>query len=272
MRTYILLLSLIVNCISLVAQNSKGDLPLNDINYRTKAIDDYASSMCKLDIYIPSNATNFPTIIWFHGGGLTGGRREIPERLKNKGYAVVGVGYRLSPKTNTPNIIEDAAAATAWVFKNISKYGGDSTKIIVSGHSAGGYLTLMIGYDKSYLSKHNIDANNIAALIPYSPQVITHFTNRKERGIGELQPIIDKYAPLYHLRAEAPPTLLITGDREEELFGRYEENAYLWRMLKLTGHKRVVLKELEGFNHGDMVHPGHDLAIKYSNGVLGTSK
>ena len=69
---------------------------------------------------------NFPTIVWFHGGGLTGGEKEIPFALKEKGFAVIGVNYRLSPKVNAPAYIEDAAAAVAWVFKYVKNYGGVS--------------------------------------------------------------------------------------------------------------------------------------------------
>lgn len=61
----------------------------------------------------------------------------------DKGFAVIGVGDRLSPKVTAPAYIEDAAAAVAWVFKNIEKYGGNNDLIFVSGHSAGGYLGLM---------------------------------------------------------------------------------------------------------------------------------
>jgi acetyl esterase/lipase len=223
--------------------------------------DDYAKERCVLDIYYPRNVSNFATIIWYHGGGLTGGSKEIPEALKDKGYCIVGVGYRLSPRVTAPEYIEDAAAATAWVFKNISKYGGDPNLIFVSGHSAGGYLTLMIGLDKKYLNAYGIDANRIAGLIPLSPQCITHFTIRQERGIRDTQAIIDEYAPIYWARADAPPLLLITGDREKELLGRYEENAYLMRMMKINGHKATKLYELDGYGHG-MVDPGIPLLLE----------
>src|SRR4030095_14455766 len=108
------------------------------------------------------------TIVWFHGGGLTAGRKELPEQLKNQGFAVLSVEYRLSPKVKSPAYIEDAAAAVAWVFKHISEYGGSDKLIFVSGHSAGGYLGMMITLDKKYLATYHIDANNIAALIPFS--------------------------------------------------------------------------------------------------------
>ena len=77
-----------------------------------------------------------------------------------------------------------------------------------------------------------------------------------------MQPTVDEYAPLYHVRKDAPPMLLITGDREMELFGRYEENAYLWRMMKLAGHQRTRLYELDGFDHGGMAQPAFPLLLK----------
>jgi len=224
--------------------------------------DVYMSSQCTLDIYYPKGLKNYATIIWFHGGGLTGGNKEIPKALMAKGYAVIGVEYRLSPKVTAPSYIEDAAAAVAWTFQHIRNYGGNPDLIFISGHSAGGYLGMMITLDKKYLAKYKIDANQIAALIPFSGQAITHFTVRQERGMKSTQPQIDEYAPLYFVRADAPPMLLITGDREMELLGRYEENAYLLRMMKLAGHKRTRLYELQGFDHGGMPEPAFPLLLK----------
>jgi len=60
-------------------------------------------------------------------------------------------------------------------------------------------------------------------------------------------------------RGDARPLLLITGDREMEMLGRYEENAYLCRMMKLAGHQRTTLYELDGFNHGNMPEPAFPL-------------
>jgi acetyl esterase/lipase len=234
-----------------------------NIPYRSgNKLDEYMKERCKLDIYLPEQTSNFTTIVWFHGGGLTEGGKFIPERLKNQHLAIVAVNYRLSPKVKSPAFIDDAAAAVAWVFNNISKYGGDPKKIIVSGHSAGGYLTAMIGLDKQYLAAYGIDANSIYKLVPFSGQMITHFVIRKERGIPDTQPVIDQYAPLFQVRADAPPLYLITGDRELEMLGRYEENAYMCRMMKLAGHKHTTLYELDGFDHGGMAEPAFDLLLK----------
>src|SRR5690349_4168445 len=221
--------------------------------------DPYIASQCTLDMYYPKGTKDFATIIWFHGGGITGGTKEIPKALLEKGYAVVGVEYRLSPKAKAPAYIEDAASAVAWVFQHIQEYGGSTRLIFLSGHSAGGYLNMMITLDKHYLNKYSIDANTIAALIPFSGQAITHFTIRQERGLTATQPVIDSLAPLYHVRKDAPPMLLITGDRNLELYGRYEENAYLYRMMMLVGNTTTTLYELQGYDHGGMAVPAFPL-------------
>jgi acetyl esterase/lipase len=259
----ILFLLLFITTLSVKAQQDYETE--QNIPYYAESVskqDTYLASQCTLDIYYPKGLKNFATIVWFHGGGLTGGKKEIPQALLDKGYAVIGVEYRLSPKVTAPKYIEDAAAAVAWTFQHISNYGGNPNLIFISGHSAGGYLGLMITFDKKYLKKYDIDANKIAALIPFSGQAITHFTIRKERGILDTQPTIDEYAPLYFVRADAPPLLLITGDREMELLGRYEENAYLNRMMQLTGNTQTTLYELQGFNHGNMPEPAFPLLLK----------
>ena len=100
-------------------------------------------------------------------------------------------------------------------------------------------------------------------MIPYSGHTITHFTVRSERGLKWEDVRVDKMSPLAHIRKDAPPIILITGDRELELYGRYEENAYFWRMLQIIGHPNVELYELEGYNHGDMALQAHHILLKY---------
>lgn len=262
LRKYLSLILILVFAFSLAQTEYKTE---NNISYYPENIskkDAYINSQCKLNFYYPTNVKNFSTVIWFHGGGLTGGSNELPKELLNENIAVVSVEYRLAPKVKAPAYIEDAAAATAWVFENIEKFGGNKDLIFQSGHSAGGYLGMMITLDKKYLQKYKIDANDIAGLIPFSGQAITHFQIRKEKGIAELQPTIDEYAPLFHVRKDAPPIVLITGDRNLELFGRYEENAYLARMLELVKHPSVKLFEEDGFDHVSMAKPGFPLLLK----------
>lgn len=234
---------------------------VENISYVGETASDYAKEQCKLDIHYPTSGSNVPVVLWFHGGGLTGGGKEIPAFLKEKGLVIVGVGYRFSPKVKVEDIIRDAAKATSFVMKNIGKYQGDTEKMFISGHSAGGYLALMLALNKTYLAAEGMDADQLAGIIPFSAQTITHFTARNEQGIKEEQPTIDALAPLFWVRKDAPPVTLLTGDRELEMLGRYEENAYLKRMLSIVGHENVTLLEFQGYNHG-MVYPGLPILLQ----------
>ena len=231
---------------------------VNDIPY-TQSTDAYAQERCKLDVYYPTNQKEAPVVVWFHGGGIEGGSKHIDAQLKNSGLVVVAANYRLLPKANIDDILDDAAAAVAWTYKNIENYGGSKRKIFVAGHSAGGYLLDMIGLDKRWLAKYGVDADSLAALVPFSGQCVTHYNIRKQQGIPPLQPTIDRYAPLTYIRPDAPPIIIISGDRELELYGRYEEQAYFWRMLKLVGHKDATLYEMQGYDHGAMPQPAYKI-------------
>lgn len=219
---------------------------------------------CRVDIARPTdNDRLHPVIVWFHGGGLTGGRREIPPTLLQGGCVVVGVGYRLAPAATVSEIIDDAAAAVAWVMDHAAKYGGDPARIYLAGHSAGGYLIQMVGLDRRRLARYGHTPDSLAGLIPLSGQTITHFEQRRAQGMDPLQPLVDTLAPLYYVRADAPPMLLVAGDRERELFGRYEEIAYFRRMMLLRGHDDIALYELDGFDHVGMLEPGLHLLNQY---------
>lgn len=235
---------------------------IKDIPYRTDAPDDYARSRCVLDVYYPAGEKGFKTLVWFHGGGLEGGGKYIPELLKGKGICVVAVNYRLSPKAKHPAYIEDATAAIAWTVRNIGKYGGDSTKVYVGGHSAGGYLTLMAGLDDSYLEPYGIEPASLAGFYPISGQTMTHYTIRKEMGLPMEIPYLDKYAPLAHIRKDTAPIFIIVGQAALEMDCRTAENYYLFEALKSVGNERVKYHELSGFDHGSVCDAGLLLVLR----------
>ena len=157
-------LLLILICLPLCSQTYKQ---VNDISYTNK-IDSYAKERLKLDIYYPEELNNCPVIVWFHGGGLEAGNKEIPNRLKEKGYVVVGVNYRLLPNVSINETLDDSAEAIAWVFRHVSEYNGDPNKIVVTGHSAGGYISMMLCLNKKWLSNYQIDADDVLMYVPFS--------------------------------------------------------------------------------------------------------
>jgi acetyl esterase/lipase len=235
------------------AQNYRTDKDVSYVPSNEKNV--YRQERCKLDVYYPSDKKGFSTIVWFHGGGLEGGSKFIPSAWKEKGIAVVAVNYRLSPKAKNPAYTLDAAEAVAWVYKHIENYGGRRDRIFVTGHSAGGYLALILAMDKHYLAADGVDADSIAAYLPISGQTVTHFTIRKERGLPDGIPVIDNFAPVNNARKDTPPIVLITGDRHLEMASRYEENALLESVLRNLGNTNVSLYEMQGFDHGSVVEP-----------------
>ena len=257
MKRILLLAVALVASVALYAQEYKFS---REINYRTD--DEYATKMCRVDIAAPEGAKDAPVIVWFHGGGLTGGKKQIPQAILKDGCVVVGVGYRFSPNVKVTQIVDDAACAVAWVFNNIEKWGGNPESIYIAGHSAGGYLVTMVGLEKARLERYGIDANRLKGIIPFSGQTITHFEERRSRGIANTQPIVDELSPLFHVRGDSAPILILSGDREMEMLGRYEENAYMWRVFQLVGHKDATLYELDGYGH-NMCEPAYPLLMRF---------
>lgn len=264
MNKLICLLLLLCCTLTAYPQKAEGNYrTLKDLSYLHPGEKDaYKLERCKLDLYYPTHQEGFATLVWFHGGGLEGGQKHFPKEFLEQGYAVVAVNYRLSPRAQNPAYTEDAAEAVAWVFEHIAEYGGDAEKIYIAGHSAGGYLTLMLNLDKSYLGKWNIDANRIAGAFPVSGQTTTHYTIRKERGLPSDVPIIDRYAPSNNVRKDASRMVLITGDKELEMLARYEENAHLYALLKALGQP-CELFQLEGFDHVTVLAPACTLINNY---------
>ncbi len=234
----------------------------------------YRAERCKLDLYYPVGGNKkFPTLIWFHGGGMVGGEKGFNaynDILRERELAVVMPNYRLaSGPAKCPDYLEDAAAAVAWVFQNIAEYGGDPRSIYLSGGSAGGYLAAMIALDGRWLDRHSLNSNHLAAVMPISGQMATHFQivneQRNTPGGGAYYPlVIDEFAPLYHVRSDAPPVRLYVGDGDLDWPARAEENRLLASSLtRLAGHCDTRCFVLPGYGHNDVYVPASVLLLKH---------
>lgn len=240
---------------------SAGIKVLTDIAYKSgDKLSDYEKERCKLDVYLPADKKDFATLVWFHGGGITGGDKDfehtpaIARSLAQGGVAVVNVSYRLSPKATFPAYVEDAAAAVAWTFSHIAEHGGDVKKVFVGGHSAGGYLALLVGLDAHYLKDLGMEGSGVAGLIPVSPQTMTHYTVRQERGIGKYTITADEAAPVFHVRKDTPPALVLYADKD--MAARAEECAYFVAIMKGAGNQQVTGKMITNRTHGSV---GNDI-------------
>lgn len=249
---YSLILVFLATCLSVAAADVRivKDLPYLSAD-ESEA---YARSRCTLDLYLPPTGTNFPCVVWFHGGGLESGSKDAERQwgssLAAAGVALAAVNYRLSPQARYPAYIQDAAAAVAWVHAHIAGYGGDPRSVFVSGHSAGGYLTGVVTADKRWLARAGMDANLLAGAIPVSGQMTTHSTVRKERGIPRSTEVVDEAAPLTHVRADVPPMFLITGDHD--MAGRSDENRRMHEAMVRAGCTTSRFQEFKDRDHGSI--------------------
>jgi len=126
-----------------------------DIAYVEGRVEDAAKH--KLDLYLPKGKSNFPVLIFVHGGTWRSGDRAnypaLGNRFARDGMAVVVPSYRLMPGAPHPAQVEDAAAAVDWVVKNVASFGGDAARVYLSGHSAGGHLAAWVGLDARWLGR-----------------------------------------------------------------------------------------------------------------------
>jgi acetyl esterase/lipase len=257
MRLFALLLSLAVSSASALETKAVKDIAYKD---DVVSLTPYEQERCKLDLTVPADARGFPTFVWFYGGGLKNGSKdlrseycgEIRESLAQAGVAVVTPDYRLSPKAKYPAYVDDAAAAFAWTVKHIAEHGGDPRKVFIGGHSAGGYLALLVAFDPERLKPHGLTLGSVAGVAQVSGQVLTHYTVREERGQPRYGITSDEAAPAFFIRKSLPPVLTIYA--QNDMLSRAEENMFFVTTLKAAGHTENYSLRVDDRDHGSVGH------------------
>ena len=205
-----------------------------------------------LDMFIPDR-DEFYTIIHFHGGGLVEGDKgdthEFCEHLAQSGFAVATANYGLMPDAKFPEFIYDAAYAVKYVTDHISKYGR-CKGFIISGTSAGGYIALMLCFNKEYLEFARVDKNRIIGYISESGQPTTHFNILdRERHQNPWIQRIDEAAPLYYVDEKTDVTRLLLVTYENDLPSRVEQNELLASTIRFFKQKFKVHHEVLDGKH-----------------------
>jgi acetyl esterase/lipase len=125
-----------------------ADPPLPKQTHTFKTVGDLK---IQADVYRADDTTVRPAVVWIHGGALISGSRKSPPQnlldlCRDEGYALVSIDYRLAPEVKLPEIIADVGDAFRWVRGDGAKECRlDPARVVVTGGSAGGYLTLMTG-------------------------------------------------------------------------------------------------------------------------------
>ncbi len=221
----------------------------------------------KLDVYYRRESSSpRPTVIYIHGGGWVGGSKEasvlrIAPYLE-MGFNVVNVQYRLGRVARAPAAVEDCRCALRWVARNAEQYGIDTRRLVVTGRSAGGHLSLTTGM---LAASAGFDAECISAQEPRVAAVVNFYgitdvadlmagkPNEKSYTVSWLgsqrdrEEIAHSVSPIHHVREGLPPILTIHGDADRIV--PYSHAVELHRRLDEAGTENELLT-IPGGGHG----------------------
>lgn len=206
---------------------------LENIAYQTQ------NEAQKLDVYLPVGKVE-AVFLYLHGGGIEGGDKKSGARfapyLTARGVATVSANYRMYPDAKYPEFIRDVAQAVAWTH-NYMKTELHCNTLYVGGSSAGGYLTMMLCFDKTYLAEVGLDNSAIAGYLHDAGQPTAHFNVLKHAGIDPRRIIVDESAPLYHMGCDEayPKMRFIVSDND--MRNRLEQTMLVLSTLAHFGHK-----------------------------------
>jgi len=226
-----------------------------------------------LDLYLPEKGIQpLPLIIWIHGGAWMSGSKKNPSpalRFTADGYAVAHVGYRLSHEAKFPAQIHDCKAAVRWLRANAQKYNLDSNKFVAWGGSAGGHLVALLGTsggvaelegevndlkessrvqavvdwfgptDFLRIGSAESDLQHNAPDSPESKLIGGALLENKEKAA--------KASPITYVSKDAPPFLIMHGDRDRTV--PFNQSELLYAALKQAGVDATFVP-MKGAGHG----------------------
>ena len=230
-----------------------------DIAYRG---DDYWQ---KLDIFMPPDAglLQLPVVCFLHGGGWYTGHKEWVTFMAPAILAAPAIfvtpSYRHAPAAQFPAQLDDCADAIAWVFRNITRYGGDPGRIHLGGHSAGAHLAALTTLRRDALAQRGLPAEVIKACYPVSGRY--DLGEASARGVGAApvrdgQSLVESFLGAASNAAAASPTAQVKGNRtpfliavgSNDLAGFVEQARALVDALRQEDCV-VHLEEFAGYDH-----------------------
>lgn len=214
-----------------------------------------------LDVYAPAGSGKRPAVIVIHGGGWRAGEKKsmidnYVQPYFDKGFAVFNVEYRLAKAAIAPAAVQDALKAADWVRRNADKYGVDTKRIVVTGSSAGGHLSLMVGMTPKSAALGPV--GKVAAIVNCwgITDVEDQIEGPGERAyavewippsVPERRALARKLSPITYVRKDLPPVLTIHSDADQTV--PYEQGIMLTRALGKVD-VQAELYCLKGASHG----------------------
>lgn len=218
-------------------------------------------------IYTPENGSNFPIIIYSHGGFWIGGNTDTSDRVcrklsQNTKAIVISVNYRLAPENPFPAGLNDVYNVLQWTYENAKSINGDEKHIAVVGDSAGGNLSAAV----SSMSRDKNGPPIACQVLIYPSTNIfelnskswSYFSNSFNISREDMEKYISIYAPKKEDRknpyaspllskefSKLPDTLVVTA----EIDPLRDEGEVYANKLKESGAK-VEVARYKGITHG----------------------
>lgn len=180
-----------------------------------------------LDVYASSKQkASAPVLIFIHGGSWNSGSKDIYKffgrGFAEKGVVTVIINYRLTPEATYMDMASDCASAVKWVKDHIREYGGDTSLIYLSGHSAGGHLAALISNDQTYLASIGI-VNLVKGCIlidAFGLDMDQYLSTSDWKGDSTFKVTFSnnpatwkKASPFYYLNASSVPQIILIGGK-----------------------------------------------------------
>jgi len=174
-----------------------------------------------LNVFSPKTKEKpWPVLVFVHGGSWQSGNKAtynfLGNRFARRGVVAVIIDYPLSP-AQYPAMALSTALAVAWVYKNISRYGGDSSRIFIAGHSAGGHLAALVGTDTTYFNQAGVH-NPLKGIVLLDAAGLDMFGYLTKQVAAKDRAYLDVFtsnpqnwknaSALYHLHLGMPPFLI----------------------------------------------------------------
>jgi acetyl esterase/lipase len=226
----------------------------------------------RLDVYRRNDTpAGAPVLLQIHGGGWMIGNKEqqglpLMYQLASHGWVCVAINYRLSPKATWPDHLIDCKLAVKWAREHIAEYGGDPDYIVVTGGSAGGHLTAMVGLsanDPAFQPGFESVDTSVRAMVPFYG--IFDFTDRfgirgardpLRKGLERMvlkakrddaPELYERASPMHYISAGAPPALVVHGTLDT--LAPVQEAREFVRMMREQSRAPVAYVELRGAHH-----------------------
>jgi acetyl esterase/lipase len=252
------------------ADVSRSEIPVRELTPR-------------IALYLKAGVSGVPrpVLVNIHGGGWQQGSqfedRMFSSALASRGYAVFSITYRRAPEHRHPAQIEDVREALVWIRENGRRFGADTDRLALAGHSVGSHLAMLAGWADPVVPIRSIVAfhgpSDLAAMYadPPSPDPLDVRAHFEDFIGGAPSEAADRYrdaSPIVYIRRGLPPTLQLEGRRDTVVKPQFVRETH--RRLLEAGSKALLL-EIPWSGHSfEMVYfgPGSQLAMLYVDAFL----